>query len=195
MTVKLLAFAGSTRTDSYNQRLVDVATTLARAEGAEVTAIKLREFDLPLFDEDLEKAGFPANADKLRGLFWAHDGFLIATPEYNGGVTGVLKNAIDWASRPVPGDPSSFLRGFRGKVAGVMSTSLTSFGGVRSSLHLRQILGTIQTLVVTENVTVPFAPKAFEDAELVDEAAKAFLAAQVKRVIKVAGALSPRLNP
>lgn len=195
MTVKLLAFAGSTRTDSYNQRLVDVATTLARAEGAEVTAIKLREFDLPLFDEDLEKADFPANADKLRGLFWAHDGFLIATPEYNGGVTGVLKNAIDWASRPVPGDPSSFLRGFRGKVAGVMSTSLTSFGGVRSSLHLRQILGTIQTLVVTENVTVPFAPKAFEDAELVDEAAKAFLAAQVKRVIKVAGALSPRLNP
>lgn len=195
MTVKLLAFAGSTRADSYNQRLVDIAAATARAEGAEVTSVSLRDFHLPLFDEDVEKASFPENAAKLRQLFWDHDGFLIATPEYNGGVTGVLKNAIDWATRPVPGDPSSFLRGFRGKVAGVMSTSLTSFGGVRSSLHLRQILGTIQTLVVTENVTVPFAPKAFEGAELVDEAAKGFLVAQVKRVIKVAGALSPRLNP
>jgi chromate reductase, NAD(P)H dehydrogenase (quinone) len=150
---------------------------------------------LPLFDEDREAAGFPVDAERLRALFWEHDGFLIASPEYNGGVTGVLKNAIDWASRPVPGDASTFLRGFRGKVAGVMSTSITGFGGVRGALHLRQILATIQTLVVTENVTVPFAQKAFEDGELVDAAAKQFLAAQVKRVIKVAGALSPRLNP
>ncbi|MEO8113893.1 MAG: NAD(P)H-dependent oxidoreductase, partial [Phenylobacterium sp.] len=98
--MRLLAFAGSTRIGAYNQRLLDLAVGLAREAGAEVTAISLRDYPMPLYDGDLEANDFPAVADAFRTLMIEHDGFLIASPEYNGSVSGVLKNAIDWASRP-----------------------------------------------------------------------------------------------
>src|SRR4051794_35159357 len=101
-TPRILAFAGSTRTESYNKKLVPIAVAGARAEGAEVTLIDLRDFPLPLFDQDLEAQGTPANAGKLKELFLAHHGLLIASPEYNSSITAVLKNAIDWVSRGQP---------------------------------------------------------------------------------------------
>ena len=103
MTVRLLAFAGSTRAGSLNQALLDLAVAEARRQGAEVTSIRLKDFDLPLYDGDLEASDFPAKARELKGLFRAHHGVLIASPEYNGSVSGVLKNAIDWATRPTDG--------------------------------------------------------------------------------------------
>lgn len=187
--VRLLAISGSTRTGSLNQRLVDVASAVARDEGAEVTAISLRDFDLPLYDGDLEAQGFPPSADALRALFIEHDGFLIASPEYNGGMSGVLKNAIDWASRPRAGEPLTALAGFRGKVAGLMAASISPFGGLRGITALRQVLGTIQTLVATEQVLVPFAEKAFDGAELTDPMPKMLMPMLVKRVVFLAGAL------
>ncbi|MBL8549446.1 MAG: NAD(P)H-dependent oxidoreductase [Hyphomonadaceae bacterium] len=190
--VRLLAFAGSTRADSYNQRLLDIAAAHARGAGAEVTAIRLKDFDLPLFDEDLEARGFPPKADELRSLLIAHDGFLIASPEYNGGVSGVLKNAIDWASRPRAGEALPALAAFRGKVAGLMAATITPYGGLRGILQLRAILGTIQTVAATQNVLVPFADKAFEGAELRDPMAKQMLPTLVDRVIQMAGALGPK---
>lgn len=91
-TPKILAFAGSTRTDSYNKKLVKIAATGARAAGAEVTYIDLRDLPLPLFDEDLEaQEGLPANARTLKDLFISHQGLLIASPEYNSSLTAVLK--------------------------------------------------------------------------------------------------------
>lgn len=194
MVAKLLAFAGSTRAGSYNQRLVDIASRHAREAGAEVTEIRLKNFALPLYDEDLEASAFPAKAQELRALFIAHDGFLIASPEYNGGVTGVLKNAIDWASRPLPGEPMPALTAFRGKVAGVMSASISPFGGLRGIIQLRQILGTIQTLVATENVLVPLASKAFDGPALVDPMPAQLLPVMARRVVQLATTLSPRLN-
>lgn len=193
--VKLLAFAGSTRTGSYNQRLLDLAVGLAREAGAEVTAIALRDYPMPLYDGDLERDAFPAVADDFRALMIAHDGFLIASPEYNGSVSGVLKNAIDWASRPRAGESMVALPAFRGKVAGIMAASISPFGGLRSLAHLRQILSTIQTVVATEQVLAPFAEKAFDGPDLLEPLPKQLLAMLVNRVIFLAGALNPPSEP
>ena len=120
--VKILAFAGSLRRDSYNKKLVRVAAAGARGAGAEVTELDLRNLPLPIFDEDLEAAdGLPPNARRLKDLMLAHDGFLISAPEYNSSITAVLKNAIDWASRPVVGEPP--LACFVGKVASLIAAS------------------------------------------------------------------------
>jgi len=186
---RLLAFAGSTRAGSFNQRLLDLAAAAARDAGAEVTQIRLRDFDLPLYDADLEASAFPPAADELRALFVAHDGFLIASPEYNGGVSAVLKNALDWASRPRPGEPMTALAAYRGKVAAIMSASISPFGGLRGLAHLRQILGTVQTIVATEQVAVPFADKAFDGAELVEPLPKALIPIMAARTVFLAKAL------
>src|SRR4051812_47131964 len=98
MTIRLLAFSGSTRAGSLNQALVDLAAAVARERGAEVPAIRLTDFDLPIYGGDLEQAGVPAAALELQGLLRGHHGFLIGSPEHNGTVSALLKNAIDWGS-------------------------------------------------------------------------------------------------
>lgn len=159
-TPKILAFAGSTREASYNKMLVKVAAAGARAAGAEVTYVDLRDLPMPLFDQDLEaKEGMPENARKLKELMIAHQGFLIASPEYNSSVTAVLKNAIDWVSRPAPGEPG--LVAFTDKVAVIMSTSPGGFGGLRGLVHLRSILGNINVFVLPDQKAIPSAFEAF----------------------------------
>lgn len=167
-TPKILAFAGSTRIDSYNKRLVKIAAAGAKAAGAEVTYIDLRDLPLPLFDEDLEaREGLPANARTLKDLLISHQGLLIASPEYNSSLTGVLKNAIDWASRPAPDEAP--LAAFAGKVAAIMSTSPGGLGGLRGLVHLRSILGNIKVLVLPDQVAVPNAGQVFNaDGSLKD---------------------------
>ncbi len=167
-TPKILALAGSLRAESYNKKLVQIAAAGARRAGAEVTYIDLRDYPLPVFDEDLEsKEGLPANARKLKDLFIGHDGFLIAAPEYNSSITGVLKNTIDWVSRPVKDEAP--LAGFAGKVAAIMSASPGELGGLRGLVHVRAILGNLQTLVLPDQVSVPRAAEAFnEDGTLKD---------------------------
>jgi len=192
MTVKLLAFAGSTRKGSLNQALLDLAVKEARARGAEVTEVRLKDFALPIYDGDLEADAFPQAARDLKALFRAHHGFLIASPEYNGSVSGVLKNAIDWASRPTDGENLVALSAFRGKVAGLMAASISPFGGLRGITHMRQILGTIQTVVATEQVLVPFAHGAFDENRALKEALPAqLLGGLAARVIELAQRLEP----
>ena len=121
-TPKILALAGSTREGSYNKKLVRVAAAGAQAAGGEVTLVDLRELPMPLYDGDLEAAeGLPPNARILKRLMIAHDGLLISAPEYNSSITAVLKNAIDWASRPEPDEIP--LVAFKDKVAALMSAS------------------------------------------------------------------------
>src|SRR3954470_11575653 len=104
MTPRILAFAGSLRREYYNKKLVSVAARAARDAGAEVTLIDLRDFPLPLFDQDLEAGqGMPEAGASLKQLVAGHDGLIVASPEYNSSVTAVLKNSLDWASRPAPG--------------------------------------------------------------------------------------------
>jgi NAD(P)H-dependent FMN reductase len=192
MTVRLLAFSGSTRTGSLNQALLDLAIREAESRGAAVTAIRLSDFDLPIYDGDLEQRAFPDAARELKGLFCAHHGFLIASPEYNGSVTGLLKNAVDWASRPTDGEGLTALSAFRGKVAGLMGASISPFGGLRGITHLRQILGTIQTVVATEQVLVPAAHAAFDEHGALKDALPAqLLGGLAARVIDLAERLRP----
>jgi len=165
---KILALAGSTRTGSYNKKLIRVAAAAAQAAGAEVTLVDLRDLPMPLFDEDLETAqGIPENAQKLKALMKAHQGLLLACPEYNSSITGVLKNAIDWASRPMEGEEP--LECFTGKVAALMSASPGSLGGLRGLVAVRSILENLQVLVLPEQVAVAKAHDAFaEDGSLRD---------------------------
>jgi len=163
-TPKILAFAGSTRSASYNKLLVRVAADAARAVGAEVTLLDLRDFPLPLFDEDLESEhGLPDNAKKLKALFRDHDAFLIASPEYNSSITAVLKNALDWASRGESDDEPA-LSAYRGKTAALLSASPGALGGLRGLVHLRAILGNIGVIVLPDQVALPKAHEAFDAA-------------------------------
>lgn len=166
---KILAFAGSARRDSCNKKLLHVATAKARNAGAEVTLIDLRDLSMPLYDGDLEEAdGLPANATKLKTLMREHSGLLIACPEYNSSITPLLKNAIDWVSRPAEGEPP--LVAFTGKVAALLSASPGGLGGMRGLVHVRSILGSIGVVVLPGQVSLPGAFQAFgEDGSLVDE--------------------------
>src|SRR3954453_10224030 len=165
---RILAVAGSTRSDSYNKRLARVAAAGAREAGADVEIIDLRDFALPLFDEDLEKEhGMPPAGQRLKQLFRESDGFLISSPEYNSSITAVLKNAIDWVSRAAPGEPP--LVGFAGKAVVLMSASPGALGGLRGLVHLRSILGNIGVIVLPDQVAVPRAHDAFRpDGSLTD---------------------------
>lgn len=162
-TPSILAFSGSTRTASTNKQILAIAAAAAREAGAEVTIADLRDFPLPIYDGDLEQAdGVPASALELKALFRRHRGLLIATPEYNTSISGVLKNAIDWVTRPVPDE--GFLECFNGKVAALLSASLGPMGGLRSQAHLRQILSGIGVTVIPEHWGVPGATAASFDA-------------------------------
>lgn len=166
---KILAFAGSLRTDSFNKKLVKVAAEGARAEGAEVTFIDLRDYPLPIYDGDLEaKDGIPENAKKLKKIFLEHQGLLIASPEYNSAISGLLKNTIDWVSRPEPGEKQ--LACFDQKVAGLMAASPGAFGGLRGLVSVRSILGNIKVTVIPEQVALSKANEAFgEGGKINDE--------------------------
>ncbi|MHC4218186.1 MAG: NADPH-dependent FMN reductase [Planctomycetota bacterium] len=171
VTPRILAFSGSLRKGSLNQKLVAVAAAAARAAGAEVTELQLRDLPLPVFDADLEaREGMPANAVKLKDLMKAHHGFLIGCPEYNSSVTGALKNAIDWASRKAGDEPP--LVCFRGKTAAIMAASPGAVGGLRGLGHLRAILGNIQVLVLPDQKVIPNAHEAFNDDGTLKDAAR-----------------------
>ena len=168
MKPRILAFAGSLRRESFNKKLVPIAAKVARDAGAEVTLIDLKDFPLPVFDQDLEaEQGMPENGKKLKQLFIDHDGLLLACPEYNSSITAVLKNAIDWVSRPAPGEPS--LVAFRSKVATLMSASPGALGGLRGLVHVRSILSNIGVIVLPDQIAVPKAHEAFNaDGSLKD---------------------------
>jgi chromate reductase len=165
---RILAFAGSTRMESFNKKLVFIAAKGARDAGAEGTLIDLKDFPLPLFGQDLKaEQGMPENGKKLKELFIDHDGLLIASPEHNSSITAVLKNAIDWVSRPAPNEPP--LVGFKGKVATLMSTSPGALGGLRGLVHVRSILGNIGVIVLPDQIAVAKAHEAFHaDGSLKD---------------------------
>ena len=152
---KILAFSGSARRDSLNQKLVAVAAAGARATGAEVTLINLGDFEMPLFDQDLEsERGMPTVAREFKQLMIDHDGLLIASPEYNSAFSPLLKNALDWASRSESDDEPS-LAAYRGKIASIMATSPGGLGGLRGLVFVRMLLGNLGVLVLPEQQAVP----------------------------------------
>lgn len=166
---RILAFGGSLRQDSFNHQLASIAARGARGAGAQVTLIRLRDYPLPLFDEDLEKAkGMPEPAAKLKKLFADHDGLLIASPEYNGGISAALKNVIDWVSRASEeGEPP--LSVLKGKTAAILAGSPGTGGGRRGLEMLRTQLEHIRIEVLKEQVSVSKVHELIDgDGELTD---------------------------
>lgn len=158
---KILAFAGSLRKDSCNKKLVKIAVEGARKAGADVTYIDLKDFPISIYDQDIENSeGIPKNAQKIKDLMIASDGFLIASPEYNSSISAVLKNVIDWASRPSTPDEIPLIC-FKDKVAVLMSASPGYWGGLRGLVHIKAILGNIDVIVLPQQLTISNAYEAF----------------------------------
>ncbi len=189
---KIVAFAGSLRAGSYNKKLAALAAEAARAEGAEVVVVDLRDLALPLFDEDLEAAtGLPEGAAKLKALMRDSDGLIIASPEYNSSVTAALKNALDWASRAEAKDEPP-LAAFRGKVAALCSASPGALGGLRGLVTLRSILGNVGVLSLPDQVCIPAAHEAFtDDGRLKDERKTRQVSALVNHLVGTLRKLNP----
>ncbi len=182
----LLVFAGSTRAQSFNRKLATVAAELGREAGAAVTHIELANFDVPLYNADLEAKGTPRDVVRLKELFYAHPAWVVVSPEYNGSYTGLMKNTIDWVSSPIKGDPnwSSGTKPFAGKVVGMLSASPGALGGLRSLSHLAPLLMNLQCWVSPKQFALSKAGEAFTpDGQLVAEAARENVRGVVEQVL------------
>lgn len=166
---KIVAFSGSSRAGSFNQKMLNIAVQGAEEAGASVTLVSLKDYPMPLFNEDEESAnGMPDGAIAFKELLCGSDGFLIASPEYNSAFTPLLKNALDWASRPSPKDKPG-VSPFRGKSAAIMAASPGALGGMRGLVFLRMLLGNLGVLVSPDQQTLPVAHEAFsEDGAILD---------------------------
>ncbi len=160
---KILAFAGSSKKGSVNKKLVQIAASAAENEGAKVTVIDLIDYPMPLFNQDLEaERGMPEKAREFKQLLVSHDGFLIASPEYNSAFSPLLKNVIDWASRAESEDEPPLLA-YKGKMAAIMAASPGGLGGLRGLVFLRMLLANIGVTVIPEQQAIAHAHKAFSD--------------------------------
>ena len=170
----VVGFAGSLRRGSFNRALLRAATEVAPS----ALLIVIHELDgIPLYNGDIEAAGAPPSVVRLRDAIRQADGLLIATPEYNHGVPGVLKNTIDWLSRP-PRDSA-----LNGKVAAVMGASPGVTGTARGQSQLRQAFVFTNTFALLQpEVLVGHAHEKFEaDGRLVHQATRDFLATFLQR--------------
>ena len=165
--MKIVGLSGSLRKGSYNSAALRAAQALA----PEGTVIEIAEIgDLPLYNDDVRAAGYPAPVERLRRQIVEADAVLFVTPEYNYSVSGVLKNAIDWASRP-PNQP------FDGKPVAIMGASGGLFGTARAQYHLRQMLIFLNAFPVNKpEVMIGQAQTKFDEAgNLTDEATREFI--------------------
>jgi NAD(P)H-dependent FMN reductase len=192
MLPKILVFAGSLRTGSFNGRLVARAVKELLQAGAEVTWISLLDYPMPLYDGDFEaNSGPPENALKLKRLMMTHQGVLIVTPEYNAAIPPLLKNTLDWISR-VRERNEPPLSAFQNRVFALAAASDRGTGGLYALLALRQVLEIgCGALVIPEQFALARASEAFDEMdELKDERAKAQLLQVVQRLIEMAQELA-----
>jgi NAD(P)H-dependent FMN reductase len=182
---RILAFAASARRQSLNRRFLAVAVQAVQEGGAEATVIDLNDFELPIYNADLEEAqGLPGAATRLVGLIGAHQGLLVASPEYNSMVTPLLKNTLDWCSR-ADGDP------FEGKVAAVIAASPGMYGGIRSLQLAQQLLLKLGCHVVPGQCALSLADKAFDpEGNPVDPRVLKLARGMVAKLVSMASRLS-----
>ena len=160
--MRILGISGSLRSDSYNTKLLHTAATLLY-EGAELELFEGLK-DVPPYDEDDDFEPRPQSVERLRDAVRAADAVLIATPEYNSSVPGQLKNALDWASRPLATNP------FRNKPVAVVGASTCVFGAVWAQAELKKVLGAMGARVVPDELAVGQAATRFDgDRLLADE--------------------------
>jgi chromate reductase, NAD(P)H dehydrogenase (quinone) len=180
--VRVLGIAGSLRAGSYNRALLRAARELV-PPGLEIVEFDIRE--LPFYDADLEAAGDPAPVAELKNAIRAADAVLIATPEYNRGIPGVLKNAVDWASRPPLASPLA------GKPVAIMGASTGRGGTARAQEQLRTALEFSRAAVLAQpEVLVPEAFMRFDDnGRLTDEEARLAVSGLLEELVRAAGAV------
>lgn len=166
--LNVLGIAGSLRDGSYNRALLNAARELA-PDGMTITTFDIA--DIPLYNADEDGEQKPAAVERLKAAIEQADALLIATPEYNHGIPGVLKNAIDWASRPARRSPMA------GKPTAIMGAVTGMWGSIRAQMHLRIVLAGMNTpVVLNPEVLVRGARDKFdEDGRLVDEATRRFI--------------------
>ncbi len=161
MHIHLLGFAGSLRKASYNRQLLETITQRLPSD------VEMEIFNLdtiPLYNFDIEQKGFPDAVIAFKDLIASSDGIVIASPEYNYSIPGVLKNAIDWASRPFDQNP------FDQKPCMICSASKSQFGGARAQQHLRQTLSAVGMIVMPQpELYLPRAQNSFDEDRVLDE--------------------------
>ena len=159
---KILAFAGSSRKQSWNRKVLDVAVQGARDAGAEVTVVNLGDYSMPIYDADWHEAnGVPENMLKLRALMMQANGLLIASPEYNASITPLLKNTLDWLSQSVDG--ASGNAPYTNKIGALLGASNGAFGTIRALPHVSYILSNLGVFMLPV-VAVPGVGQAFDAA-------------------------------
>lgn len=162
--MEILIFAGSTRQDSYNRKLAKAAAEIATGQGAQATLLELADYDIPLYNADLEARGTPPDVIRFKQALHSHAAWIICCPEYNGSYPALLKNALDWASSPVKGDPvwGDGVLPFRGKVVGMCSASPGGLGGLRAQSHLAPLLLNLECWLAPRSHAVSRAADAFD---------------------------------
>ncbi len=183
---RILVLSGSARSGSFNTKLAALVGKRLALTEAEVTRISLADYPLPLYDGDLEaERGVPQNAQILKSLFLEQEGIFIACPEYNAGITPLLKNTLDWISRAsAPGEPSS--SAFKNRVFALGAASPGAFGGMRGLIGARTIMEVgLGAMVIPQMISVPGAKSGFDlKGDLVDERASAQLDALVQALLR-----------
>lgn len=186
---RVLILPGSARKGSLNTQLAHAAAGAVQRAGGETTLVNLRDLALPLYDGDLEAAeGLPAGARSLKAAFKAHDALLFCSPENNSSVSALLKNAIDWVSRPDGAEGGGVP--FQGKVALLTAASPGALGGLRGMRHLRDSLEGLGVLVLPQTLAIPAADKAFDAEGKLEEKRQTTLDGLAARLVRVADRLA-----
>lgn len=178
--VRILGIAGSLREKSYNYALLRAAQDLA-PPGAEIHILDRAILaQIPPYNEDVRAQGEPAPVTALKEAIRQADALLIATPEYNFSIPGVLKNALDWASRPPEASP------FSGKPVAIMGATAGTWGTVRAQMHLRQVCQALNMVPLNRpEVLVAFAADKFtEDGQLTDETARRLIRSLLEELVR-----------
>ena len=190
----ILIFAGSSRVNSFNRKLAKEAARLVRETDARPTYIELSDLNIPLYNADLESRGTPGTVIRLKEMMHSHAGWIIASPEYNGSYTALLKNTLDWASSPAKAGSECSddeaanwkdgMKPFAGKVVGMLSASPGALGGLRSLDHLAPLLRNLQCWLTPQQFALGRAGDAFDaNGQMKDEASVAKVKAVVNQVI------------
>lgn len=154
MAKKIVAISGSIRSESYHVALAKYQVKLLKAQGYDAEYVDLADYDLPIYNGDIEAKGIPENARKLKEIFKSADAILIASPEYNSGYSPLLKNTIDWISRPSEANEPPLVA-FSNKIVGLTACSPGALGGLRGLTQLRILLSNINMIVLPQQVAIP----------------------------------------
>jgi chromate reductase, NAD(P)H dehydrogenase (quinone) len=188
-TSRLLFFAGSARAGSHNKKLAQLGAMIAEANGIPATFLDLADYPMPIYHGEIEAdEGKPENARKLQAVMEAHSGIFIASPEYNASITPLLKNTLDWVSRPDNGTPQQV---FKTRVFALGSASPGGMGGLRSLNAVRTVLTLgLGALVLPEQFAVPRAHEGFEaDGHLKNKDAQENFKALIQKLARAAHVL------